>query len=192
MRRSPKSRRRAIYQGRVPRDGFKDRPRTNEQIRVPYVKVIGPDKRLIGILPTREAVALARRQDLDLVMLVPNEDPPVCGILDFGRWLYEQKSRQRESKKKQHATEVRDMRMKMKIGPGDYDVKMRKMREILAEKDRIRVTLWVRGREIVHADLGMKLMAKIVEDLADVARIEAPPRLQSEGRKSIQMMLVPK
>ena len=107
----------------------------NEQIRVPYVKVIGQDKRLIGILPTREALALARRQELDLVMLVPNEDPPVCGILDFGRYLYEQKSRQRESKKKQHATEVRDMRMKMKIGPGDYDVKMRKMREFLAEKD---------------------------------------------------------
>lgn len=125
-------------------------------------------------------------------MLVPNEDPPVCGIIDFGRYLYEQKSRQRESKKKQHATEVREMRMKMKIGPGDYEVKMRKMREFLADKDRIRITLMVRGREIVHADLGMKLMAKIVQDLADVARIESPPRLQSEGRKSIQMMLVPK
>jgi len=159
---------------------------------VPYVKVIGSDKKLIGILPTRDAIGLARRQGLDLVVLVPNEEPPVCGIVDFGKYLYEQKVRLRESKKKQHATEVREMRMKMKIGPGDYEVKIRKMREFLAEKDRIRVTLFVRGREIVHADLGMKLMSRLSQDLADVARVEAPPRLLTEGRKSIQMMLVSK
>jgi translation initiation factor IF-3 len=156
------------------------------------VKVIGSDKKLIGILPTRDAVGLARRQELDLVMLAPNEDPPVCGILDFGRYLYEQKAKQKESKKKQHTSEVREMRMKMKIGPGDYEVKMKKMREFLAERDRVHITLFVRGREIVHADLGMKLMERISQDLADVARVELPPKLQSEGRKSIQMMLVPK
>jgi translation initiation factor IF-3 len=176
----------------VPRDAFKDRPRVNEQIRVPYVRVIGPDKKVIGILPTRDAVGLARRQGLDLVVLSANEDPPVCGILDFGRYLYEQKARVKESKKKQHATEVREMRMKMKIGPGDYEVKLRKMREFLADRDRIRITLIIRGREIIHADLGMKLMEKITHDLADVAKMEQTPRLQSEGRKSIQMMLVPK
>jgi translation initiation factor IF-3 len=186
------SRRRTTYPRRVARDGFKNRPRVNEQIRVPYVKVIGSDKKLIGILPTREAIGLARRQGLDLVVLVPNQEPPVCGIVDFGKFLYEQKVRMRESKKKQHATEVREMRMKMKIGPGDYEVKIRKMREFLADKDRIRVTLFVRGREIVHADLGMRLMDRLSRDLADVARVEAPPRLQTEGRKSIQMMLVPK
>jgi translation initiation factor IF-3 len=156
------------------------------------VRVIGTDKKPIGILPTRDAVSLARRQELDLVMLAPNEDPPVCGILDFGRYLYEQKAKLRESKKKQHTTEVREMRMKMKIGPGDYEVKMRKMREFLADKDRIRITLIIRGREIIHADLGMKLMEKITQDLADVARIEGAPKLIAEGRKSIQMMLVPK
>jgi translation initiation factor IF-3 len=123
---------------------------------------------------------------------VPTEEPPICGIVDFGKYLYEQKVRLRESKKKQHSTEVREMRMKMKIGPGDYEVKIKKMREFLADKDRIRITLFVRGREIVHADLGMKLMGKLSEDLADVARVESPPRLLTEGRKSIQMMLVPK
>jgi translation initiation factor IF-3 len=123
---------------------------------------------------------------------VPTEEPPIAGIVDFGKYLYEQKVRMRESKKKQHSTEVREMRMKMKIGPGDYEVKLKKMREFLAEKDRIRITLFVRGREIVHADLGMKLMDRLSQDLADVARVEAPPRLQTEGRKSIQMMLVPK
>jgi translation initiation factor IF-3 len=176
----------------VPRDAFKDRPRVNEQIRVPYVRVIGTDKKPVGILPTREAVALARRQELDLVVLAANEDPPVCGILDFGRYLYEQKARQRESKRKQHTTEVREMRMKMKIGPGDYEVKVKKMREFLMDKDRIRVSLMLRGREIVHADLGMKLMQKIGQDLADVGRIDQMPKVITEGRKHIQMMLVPK
>ncbi len=187
-----KSRRMPTFQGKVTRDGFKDRPKVNEQIRVPYVRVIGTDKKPIGILPTREAIALARRQGLDLVLLAPNEDPPVCGIVDFGRFLYEQKVRQRESKKRQHTTEVRDIRMKMKIDTHDYEVKIRKMREFLAEKDRIRVTLWLRGREIVHSDLGIKLMERISNDLADVARVEVPPKILSEGRKSIQMMLVPK
>jgi translation initiation factor IF-3 len=156
------------------------------------VRVIGVDKKPIGILPTREAVGLARRQELDLVVLAPNEDPPVCGILDFGKYLYELKSKQRESKKRQHSTEVREMRMKMKIGMNDYDVKVRKMREFLLDKDRIRITLMVRGREILHADLGMKLLQRLAADLSDVAKVEGEPRLQSEGRKSIQMMLVPK
>jgi len=176
----------------VARDAFKDRPRVNEQIRVPYVRVIGTDKKPIGILPTREAIGLARRQELDLVVLAPNEDPPVCGILDFGKYLYEQKTKQRESKKRQHTTEVREIRMKMKIQAGDYEVKLRKMREFLAEKDRIRITLQLRGREIVHADLGMKLLEKLAVDLADVSRVDGTPKLQSEGRKSIQMMLVPR
>jgi translation initiation factor IF-3 len=156
------------------------------------VRVIGTDKKPIGILPTRDAIGLARRQELDLVVLAANEDPPVCGIVDFGKYLYEQKTKQRESKKRQHTTEVREIRMKMKIGPGDYAVKLRKMREFLQEKDRIRITLQLRGREIVHADLGMKLLEKLAADLADVGRVEGVPRLQSEGRKSIQMMLVPK
>ena len=159
---------------------------------MPYVRVIGTDRKPIGVLPTREAISLARRQNYDLVVLAPNEDPPVCGIVDFGRYLYEQKVKQRESKKRQHTTEVRDMRMKMKIDTHDYEVKIKKMREFLVSKDRIRVTLWLRGREIVHSDLGLKLMERIGADLADLARIEAPPRIQTEGRKSIQMMLVPK
>lgn len=164
----------------------------NEQIRVPYVRVIGVDKKPIGILPTREAVGLARRQELDLVVLAPNEDPPVCGILDFGKYLYELKARARESKKRQHSTEVREMRMKMKIDTHDYEVKVRKMREFLMDKDRIRITLIVRGREILHADLGMKLLERLANDLADIGKVEGQPKLQGEGRKSIQMMLVPK
>ncbi|MEO0082238.1 MAG: translation initiation factor IF-3 [candidate division WOR-3 bacterium] len=168
------------------------RPKVNDQIRVPYVRVIGPDKSPIGILPTREALALATRQGLDLVMLAPLADPPVCGIMDFGRYLYEQKVKLKESKKKQHSAEVRDIRLKMKIDTHDYEVKLRKIREFLAQRDRIRVTLFLRGREIVHADLGFKLLERLKKDLEDVGRVESEPRLITEGRKTIQMMLVPK
>lgn len=135
---------------------------------------------------------MASRQNLDLVMLAPNADPPVCGIMDFGRYLYEQKVKLKESKKKQHTTEVRDIRMKMKIDTHDYQVKLRKIREFLANRDRIRVTLIMRGREVVHADLGFKLLERLRNDLEDVAKVEGEPKLITEGRKTIQMMLVPK
>lgn len=143
-------------------------------------------------MPTREAYALAQRQGLDLVLVAPTGDPPVCGIMDFGKWLYEQKVKQRESKKKQHSAEVRDMRLKMKISAHDYDTKLRKMREFLEAKDRIRVTLWIRGREVVHTDLALELLNRLGADLADVARVDGKPRMQLEGRKNIQLMLVPK
>lgn len=156
------------------------------------MRVVGPDKKPIGVMSTREAVALARRQELDLVLLAPTADPPVAGILDFGRYLYEQKAKQKESKKKQHSAEVRDIRMKMKIDVHDYNVKMRKMREFIERKDRIRVTLIIRGREVVHIDLAYKLLGRLAQDLADIARTEGQPRVTLEGRKSIQIMLVPK
>lgn len=156
------------------------------------MRVIGADKRPIGIMPTREAIALARRQNFDLIMVAPNEEPPVTRIMDLGRYLYEQKARERESKKKQHQTEVRQIRLKMKIGKHDYEVKLRKMREFLLEKDRIRLILWLRGREVLHTDLAYKLIDRIRQDLADVARVDGQVRFQNEERKSIQLMLVPK
>ncbi|MEO0020182.1 MAG: translation initiation factor IF-3 [candidate division WOR-3 bacterium] len=170
----------------------RDRPKANEQIKVPYVRVIGADKRPIGIMPTREAIALARRQNLDLILVAPNEEPPVARIMDLGRYLYEQKARQRESKKRQHQTEVRQIRMKMKIDKHDYEVKLRKMREFLLQKDRIRLILWLRGREVLHTDLAYKLIDRIRQDLADVAKVDGQVRFQNEDRKSIQLMLVPK
>lgn len=164
----------------------------NGQIRDAYVRVIGPDRKPIGILPTREALTMAQRQGLDLVLIAPQGDPPVCGIMDFGKYLFEQKVKSRESKKKQHSAEVRDIRMKMKIDKHDYEVKLKKMREFLAEKDRIRVTLMIRGREVTHTDLAMALLNRVGTDLADVAKVDGRPRMQMEGRKSIQIMLVPK
>ena len=171
---------------------FSDRPRHNEGIRVPYVRVVGPDKKMIGILPTREAVMLARRQGLDLVEVSPNADPPVCLITDYGKYIYELKCREKESKKKQHSAEVREMRMRMKIGKHDYLVKLGKIKEFLAEKDRVRVSLIMRGREILHRDLGMKLIEQIINDLSDVAMVEGTPKTIGEKHILVQIMFIPK
>ncbi len=135
---------------------------------------------------------LAQRQNYDLVMLAPKEEPPVCGIMDLGKYLYEQRIKQREKKKKQHQTQVREIRINLKIDRHDYDVKLKKMREFLAEKDRIRLILWLRGREVLHTDMAYKLLERIRNDLSDVAKVDGQIRFQEEGRKSIQLMLVPK
>lgn len=171
---------------------FSDRPRHNEGIRVPYVRVVGPDKKMIGILPTREAVMLARRQELDLVEVSPTADPPVCLITDYGKYIYELKCREKESKKKQHSAEVREMRLRMKIGKHDYMVKLDKMKEFLKERDRVRVTLVMRGREVLHRDLGMKLMQELTNDLSSVAAVEGEPKVLGVKNQLVQIMFMPK
>lgn len=150
------------------------------------------DKHPIGVMPTREALMLAERQNLDLVMLAPKEEPPVCRIMDLGKYLYEQRIKQREKKRKQHQIQVREIRINLKIDRHDYGVKLKKMREFLAERDRIRLILWLRGREILHTDRAYKLINRIREDLADVAKVDGQIRFQEEGGKSIQLMLAPK
>ena len=174
--------------GRVP----DNRPRANESIRVPYVRVVGTDKKMIGILPTREAVMLAKRQGLDLVEVSPNADPPVCLITDYGKYIYQQKVKEKESKKKQHSTEVREMRMRMKIGQHDYLVKLNKIKEFLNDRDRVRVTLLMRGREVLHRDLAMKLMDQIINDLSTVATVEGEPKVLGERNQLVQIMFIPK
>lgn len=174
------------------RDGFAGRPRVNEQIRVHYVRVIGVDKKPIGILPIREAIQLARRQNLDLVELAPGADPPVCGIMDFGRYVYQQKIKERESRKKTHSVGVREMRFMMRISENDYQTKMKKVREFLADRDRVRINIRLRGREVLHKDFALRLIERIRSDLADIATMDGEPKNLGEGRQSIQAMFVPK
>lgn len=192
----PKSRRKKLDENRpryVRRDGFEGRPRYNEQIRVHYVRVIGVDKKPIGILPTKDAILLARRQDLDLVELAPTADPPVCGILDYGKYIYQQKVKDRESKRRQHSVEVREMRFMMRISENDFMTKMKKVQEFLNDRDRVRVTIRLRGRENLHRDLAMKLIDRIRTDLAPIAAVDGEPvRLGEGGRQSIQIMFYPK
>lgn len=173
------------------RDGFKGRPRVNEQIRVPYVRVIGPDKKPIGILPIRDAIQLAWRQDLDLVEVAPSADPPVASITDFGRYIYQQKVKERESRRKTHSVAVREMRFMMRISENDYQTKLKKVREFLGDRDRVRISVKLRGREILHKDLAIKLIDRIRADLAVLAAVEHEPRL-TEGRPTMQVMFLPK
>ncbi|MEO0069861.1 MAG: translation initiation factor IF-3 [candidate division WOR-3 bacterium] len=171
---------------------FNNRPRVNEAIKVPYVRVIGTDKKMIGILPIREAVSLARRQGLDLVEVSPNADPPVCLITDYGKYVYQLKCREKEARKKQHATTVREMRLRMKIGKHDYLVKLAKIKELLANRDRVRVTLTLRGREVLHRDLAMQLIEQLKNDLAGVATVEGEPKITGEKNQTVQVMFLPK
>lgn len=146
----------------------------------------------MGIMPTKEAIRIARTQDLDLVEISPNSEPPVCGIMNLGKYLYELKSKAKELKKKQHTTSVREIRFRMKISENDYQVKLNKIKEFLSERDRVRVSLVLRGREILHKDLGMAVIRRVIEDLKPVATIESNPRTFGEGRLFIQVMFLPK
>jgi translation initiation factor IF-3 len=147
---------------------------------------------MMGIMPTKEAIRIARSQDLDLIEISPNSEPPVCGIMNLGKYLYELKSKAKELKKKQHTTSVREIRFSMKISENDYQVKLNKIKEFLADRDRVRVSLVLRGREILHKDLGMAVIRRVIEDLKPVATIESNPKTFGEGRLFIQVMFLPK
>ena len=147
---------------------------------------------MMGIMPTREAIRIARTQDLDLVEISPNSEPPVCGIMNLGKYLYELKSKAKELKKKQHTTSVREIRFRMKISENDYQVKLNKIKEFLTDRVRVRVSLVLRGREILHKDLGMAVIKRVIEDLKQYATIESNPKTFGEGRLFIQVMFLPK
>lgn len=156
------------------------------------MRLIGADKKIIGIMPIKEALRIARSQGLDLVEIAPNAQPPVCGIVNLGKFLYELKSKAKEMKKKQHTTSVREIRLSMKISDNDYQVKLNKIKEFLADRDRVRVSLQLRGREVLHKNLAMDIIKRVIEDLKNIAVVEGPPKVFGEGRQTIQIMLLPK
>ena len=163
--------------------------RVNERIRVPQVRVIGDDGQQVGVLPVREALALAQSKGLDLVEVSPTARPPVCRIMDYGKFKYEQNLRARKAKKKQHHTHLKEIKMRPKIDDHDYGFKMRHAREFLGERDKVKFTITFRGREMAHTEIGHELMKKILAELVDVAIVEAPPR--QEGR-SITSVVMPR
>jgi translation initiation factor IF-3 len=153
--------------------------------------VIGVDKKMIGILPIKEAMRMAAAQGYDLVEVAPKADPPVCRILDYGKFLYEEKAKQQAAKKHQHTVSVRQIRLTLKISQHDFDTKIRKMREFLEAKDRVKVTLRLRGREVVHKDQGVGMIDRILERVSDIAALEEKPSLEGTTRLSWQAMFVP-
>jgi len=165
--------------------------RVNERIGVREVRVIledGDEAVQLGVLPTRDALAKARELGLDLVEVSPTARPPVCRIMDFGKYKYEQSKKAKQSKKRQHQVEVKEIKLRPKIEKHDYEFKKRHAIEFLEEGDKVKVTLMFRGREMAHADLGRKLMERLAEELKDVAKVESPPR--QEGRTML-MFLAP-
>ena len=163
--------------------------RVNERIRVPQVRVIGDDGSQVGVLATREALQLAQSRGLDLVEVSPTARPPVCRIMDYGKFKYEQNRRARKAKKKQHQMQLKEVKMRPKIDDHDYDFKMNHARDFLNGRDKVKFTITFRGREMAHMDIGFTLIQKIIAELTDVSTVESPPR--SEGR-SLTTVLMPR
>ncbi|SDR18781.1 translation initiation factor IF-3 [Pseudovibrio sp. Tun.PSC04-5.I4] len=163
----------------------KDGPRTNKEIRVREVQLIDTEGENLGPTPIEDALAMAVEQGLDLVEIAPNSQPPVCKILDYGRYKYQAQKKAAEARKKQKVVEIKEIKMRPNIDTHDYDVKMRNMKRFFDDGDKVKVTLRFRGREMAHQDLGMKLLHKVRAETAEFAKVESHPKL--EGR---QMMMV--
>ena len=153
------------------------------------VRVISPEGEQLGIMPIREALLLAQERNLDLVEVAPNAQPPVCRIMDYGKFRYEQSKRERDVRKKQKAITVKELRMTPKIDTHDFQIKLRNAERFLRDGDKVKITVRFRGREIVHADLARDKLVDLANQLQGVSLVERPPRL--EGRQMI-MILAPK
>jgi len=158
-------------------------------INVPKVRVIDDEGENLGILYTREAIERAFELGLDLVEVSPNADPPVCKFLDVGKFRYEAQKKANLARKSQKTQEIKEIKMRPNIDDHDYDVKMRAIHKFIGEGDKVKVTLRFRGRELSHQQLGMNLLKRVQEDAAELAKVEAYPRM--EGRQML-MVLSPK
>jgi len=165
-----------------------DSTRVNRAIRAREVRLIGADGQQLGIMPTRDALAIAEEQELDLVEVAPNADPPVCRLMDYGKYLYEKQKRERESRKAQKVIEVKEVRLRPKTDEHDIQVVLTKIRKFVKEGAKVRVRVRFRGREIYHPEVAQELMERVAHDVADVAAVEARPVL--DGR-SMVMVLTP-
>lgn len=162
--------------------------KVNEQIRSPQIRLIGEAGEQMGVMATDKAMQLARQQEVDLVEVAPNADPPVARLLDYGKLRYLYAKKDRESKKSQKSTELREIRFRPNIGIHDLEAKMRKVREFIDDGSKVKLTVRFRGRESVHQQLGLSVLKKVADDLKDDVRLEKPPSM--EGR-SLYMILIP-
>jgi len=156
---------------------------------VPNVRVIGSDGEMVGVLTRDQALEKAMEEGLDLVEIQPNADPPVCRIMDYGKFKFEAQKKASAAKKKQKQVELKELKFRPTTDVGDYDVKLRKLRGFLEEGDKVKINIRFRGREMAHQELGLAMAKKIEDDLGDEVVVEQRPRL--EGRQMV-MMLSPK
>jgi len=161
-------------------------PRVNDKIRATEIRLIGADGDNVGVVTPTRAMQMADEAGLDLVEISPNANPPVCKIMDFGKYKYETQKRESEARKKQKIIEVKEVKFRPNTDTHDYDVKMRNVFKFLENGDKVKVTLRFRGREMAHLNLGRELLERVAEDVKDVARIENMPKM--EGRQMIMMV----
>jgi len=162
--------------------------RVNEMIRCPEVRLISGNGEQLGIQPIEEAQRIALEQDLDLVEVAPQASPPVCKIMDYGKFCYEQEQKQKAARKNQSIIVVKEMKMRPKIDIHDYQTKKKHIVRFLSQAHKVKVTIMFRGREMTHTELGLKLLNRLSEELSDMATVEARPRL--DGR-NMTMVLTP-
>ncbi|CAI8018277.1 Translation initiation factor IF-3, partial [Geodia barretti] len=162
--------------------------RVNEQIRVPRVRVIGEDGEQLGVMTVSDALSRARMNDLDLVEVAPNADPPVARLLDYGKLRYLTSKKERETRKSQKSNELKEVRFRPNIGTHDFDAKLRKVRQFIGNGDKVKLTVRFRGREAVHQQNGLSLLKRVAEELKDDIRLEQQPSM--EGR-AMSMVLIP-
>ncbi|MFP4417530.1 MAG: translation initiation factor IF-3 [Chitinivibrionales bacterium] len=176
-----------MNRGRFQRTRTEDRTRINDMIRVPQIRVINQDGESIGIITTAEAQQMATEAGLDLVEVAPNATPPVCRIMDYGKYKYEKSKKAKEAKKKQHTVHLKEIKFHPKTEEHDYSFKMDHARKFLLKGDRVKATVVFRGREITHIDFGRKILERFNEDISDIATSEQLYRM--EGRNMISIYL---
>jgi translation initiation factor IF-3 len=164
-------------------------PNINERIRFPKVRLIDADGTQLGIMSPREALVLAQERELDLVVISEKADPPVCRIMDYGKYKFQQEKKAREAKKKQQTVEVKEVKMRYKIDEHDYQVRVNQAKRFLKDGDKVKATITFRGREAQHSELAEDLLKRLATDLQDVGEVQQMP--QKEGRNMI-MIVVPK
>ena len=162
--------------------------RLNREIQAPEVRLSGPENEPLGIVPLLEALRMAGELDVDLVEIAATAVPPVCRLMDYGKFKYQEQKRAAEAKAKQTVIDIKEVKFRPATDDGDYNIKMRNMKRFLAEGDKVKVTLRFRGREITHQELGLNLLNRVRDELADTVVVEQFPKL--EGRQMV-MMLAP-
>jgi len=158
----------------------------NDEISVLRVRLVDERGNMIGIIGRNDALAKATEAGLDLVEISPNADPPVCKILDYGKYKYEEQKKKNEARKKQKIIEIKEIKLRPSIDDHDYDVKMRNMHKFIEEGDKVKVTMRFRGRELAHQELGMDVLMRVRGDLEEIAKVEQMPRM--EGRQMTMVM----
>jgi translation initiation factor IF-3 len=161
-------------------------PRINERIRIREVRLIDAEGKQVGVVPTEQALLQAQERGLDLVEVAPNVRPPVCKIMDFGKYKYEQNKKAHESSRKQHKTKLKTVRMRPKTDPHMMEIRVEQAREFLVRGDKVQVMIMFRGREMAHQDIGIQHCQEVAKRLEDIAKVEQTPR--TEGRRMTMLL----